>query len=154
MHCDFLENIITRDETSICECGPETKPQSNEWYNRNRHLKTRFSDADYFRWQEVCCPFGNRARRTNSQWFLLRGSVIRRLNRRVKRVQPEIADNWKLHHDNASSYTSFVVTDQFSSLPRVLILSLRFFLSLKVKTNPKECHCKTLEAVKRFGLKL
>lgn len=80
--------------------------------------------------------------------------VLRRLNRRVKRVQPEIADNWKLHHDNASSYTSFMVTDQFSSLPRVLILSLRFFLSLKVKTNPKECHCKTLEAVKRSGLKL
>lgn len=35
--------------------------------------------------------------------------VLTRLNRDVKRKRPEIADRWKLHLDNASPHTAFVV---------------------------------------------
>jgi len=37
--------------------------------------------------------------------------VLRRLKRRVNRVRPAIAGNWKLHHDNAPNHTCSKVTD-------------------------------------------
>ena len=35
--------------------------------------------------------------------------VLKRLKRRVYRVQPDIADNWKLHTDIVSVHTAFLV---------------------------------------------
>ncbi|GFV79806.1 uncharacterized protein TNCV_1726311 [Trichonephila clavipes] len=40
--------------------------------------------------------------------------VLKRLKRRANRVRPEISANWKLHHNNASSHTCFVVTENWT----------------------------------------
>lgn len=44
----------------------------------------------------------------NSKFYV---EVLKRLKRRVQRIRLDIADNWKLHHDNVRAHSAFIVTD-------------------------------------------
>ena len=46
--------------------------------------------------------------------------ILERLRKRVVRVRPSIADNWMLHHDNASCHTAISVIE--SLLKRAFLL--------------------------------
>jgi histone-lysine N-methyltransferase SETMAR len=37
--------------------------------------------------------------------------VLKRLNKRVARVRPEIANAWRFHHDNESGHASLLVRE-------------------------------------------
>lgn len=83
--------------------------------------------------------------------------VLKRLRNRVRRVRKEIRDNWILHHDNASSHTTLIVSELLAKMG-VATLSQPpyspdlappdFFLFPRIKRTPKGTRHGTLEAVK------
>ena len=82
--------------------------------------------------------------------------VIRRLTARVRRVRPEIADSWILHHDNAPSHTCLLVTEELAKHSRATLpqppyspdtAPPDFFLFPKIKRALKGTRFGTLEAV-------
>ena len=69
--------------------------------------------------------------------------VLRRLKRRVDRVKPAIAGNWKLHHDNApsSKVTDYLTQNGVATIPQPPysphLAPAEFFLLPKVNTPSK-----------------
>ncbi|KAL1414236.1 hypothetical protein MTO96_007709 [Rhipicephalus appendiculatus] len=41
----------------------------------------------------------------------LDSKVLKRLKHAVQRIRPDIADNWKLHHNNATAHSAFKIAD-------------------------------------------
>ncbi|UYV71850.1 hypothetical protein LAZ67_9000665 [Cordylochernes scorpioides] len=56
----------------------------------------------------VHCEFVPQGQIVNSAFYL---EVLRRLKRRIARVRTDIKDTVKLHHDNATSHTAFIITN-------------------------------------------
>ncbi|UYV62507.1 hypothetical protein LAZ67_2000889 [Cordylochernes scorpioides] len=56
----------------------------------------------------VHCEFVPQGQTVNSAFYL---EVLRRLKRRIARVRTDIKDTVKLHHDNATSHTAFIITN-------------------------------------------
>ncbi|UYV64971.1 hypothetical protein LAZ67_3002608 [Cordylochernes scorpioides] len=56
----------------------------------------------------VHCEFVPQGQTVNSAFYL---EVLRRLKRRIIRVMTDIKDTVKLHHDNATSHTAFIITN-------------------------------------------
>ena len=92
--------------------------------------------------------------RVNGDFYL---EVLRRLQRRVNRVRPAIAGNWKLHQDNAPSHTCSKSTDYLTqngvaTIPQPPyspdLAPAHFFLFLNVESSLKGNHHGTLSAVK------
>lgn len=83
-------------------------------------------------------------RGADSEWYFFYLVVLRMLKRRFNRMSPAIAGNWKMHHHNAPSHTSFVVTDLPDLAPT------NYFLFSKVKFSLKGHHHGILSAVKEF----
>ncbi|KAG8239485.1 hypothetical protein J437_LFUL018967 [Ladona fulva] len=73
--------------------------------------------------------------------------VLRRLKRRVNRVRPAIARNWKLHYDNAPNHTCSKVTDYLTQNGHATILQPPY-----MKSSLKGHHHRTLSAVKEVCL--
>ncbi|GFX04040.1 protein GVQW3 [Trichonephila clavipes] len=92
---DILKSVVTGDEFWMFEYDPELKRQSCEWHTKSspRPKKARMSKS--------CI-------KTNSAFYL---EVLRRLKRRIARVTADIKDTVKLHHDNATSHTAFIITN-------------------------------------------
>ncbi|UYV73070.1 hypothetical protein LAZ67_10001736 [Cordylochernes scorpioides] len=56
----------------------------------------------------VHCEFVPQRQTVNSAFYL---EVLKRLKRRIARVRTDIKDTVKLHHDNATSHTAFIITN-------------------------------------------
>ncbi|XP_011859854.1 PREDICTED: putative uncharacterized protein FLJ37770 [Vollenhovia emeryi] len=162
---DFLDNVITGDESWIFEYDPETKRQSAEWHTaasprpkKARMSKSRvkallivFFDVKGVVYQEFVPP----GQTVNGAFYL---EVLKRLTRRVNRVRPAIAANWKLHHDNAPRHSCFLVTDYLIKIGITTVSQppyspdvapADFFLFPKVKTTFKGRYHGTLHTVKQ-----
>jgi len=115
---NFLQRVITVDETWVFEIDPTTKRQSSEWHTSNlprtkkaRMSKSRvksmliiFFDSKGIIHKEFVPP----GQTVNPTFYL---QVLERLRNRVVRVCHEIANTWFLQHDNAPSHTSFAVRE-------------------------------------------
>jgi [histone H3]-lysine36 N-dimethyltransferase SETMAR len=113
---DFLDNVVTGDESWIYEYDPETKQQSSEWHTPQspRQKKARMSKSKI---KSMLIVFFDRRGIIHKE-FVPTGTtvtkefyvgVLKRLKQRVNRVRPDIARGWKLHHDNAPAHTALVV---------------------------------------------
>ncbi|XP_070385039.1 histone-lysine N-methyltransferase SETMAR-like [Dermacentor albipictus] len=113
----FLD-VITGDETWVFEYDPETKRQSSEGHTHSspRQKKARLSKRKI---KIMLIGFF-----TSTDWFITSFldpgttvspktyvEVLKRLKHRVQRIRPDIADNWKLHHDNALAHSVFIITN-------------------------------------------
>ncbi|XP_011859721.1 PREDICTED: histone-lysine N-methyltransferase SETMAR-like [Vollenhovia emeryi] len=112
---NFLDNVITGDETWCFEYDPETKRQSAEWHTNKspRPKKARMSKSKHK--SMLICFFDRRGvvhrefvppgQTVNASFYV---DVLDRLRKRVLRVRPDMADSWKLHHDNAPCHTALL----------------------------------------------
>jgi len=115
---DFLEQVITGDETWVFEYDPETKRQRSEWHTTEspRLKKARMSKSKMK--SMLVGGFFFNSKRVVHKEFVPPGQtvnaafcveVLKRLKKRVARVRPEIANTWLLHHNNAPSHASLLV---------------------------------------------
>ncbi|UYV60920.1 K02A2.6-like [Cordylochernes scorpioides] len=81
---DFLNSVVTGDESWMFEYDPESKIISTPQESANEQV-------------------------AHQNAFYL--EVLRRLKRRIARVRTNIKDTVKLHHDNATSHTAFIITN-------------------------------------------
>ncbi|UYV71619.1 hypothetical protein LAZ67_8003870 [Cordylochernes scorpioides] len=115
---EWMQKIITGDETWVYQYDPETKRQSSQWIERGepKPKKARFTKSKvktllvtFFYINGLVhhefIPFG----RTINQEVYLR--IMRRLREAVRLKRPERWQNndWILHVDNARPHTAHVV---------------------------------------------
>lgn len=115
---DFLNSVVTGDESWMFEYDPESKRQSSEWHSKSspRPKKARMSKSRiktmlivFFDVRGIVhFEFVPQGETVNSAFYL---EVLKRLKRRVARVRADIKDAIKLHHDNAPSHTAFIVAN-------------------------------------------
>nr|XP_054933844.1 uncharacterized protein LOC126543204 [Dermacentor andersoni] len=126
---DFLDAVITGYESWAFQYDPEIKRQSSERHTANspRSKKARMSKSEVktifivsFDKRGVAhkefVPSGGTV---NAAFYK---EVLDLLHRAVKRKRPDIADRWKLHHNNVVAHTAFAVT---TYLARIEVVTLR-----------------------------
>ncbi|UYV63689.1 hypothetical protein LAZ67_2005309 [Cordylochernes scorpioides] len=115
---EWMQKIITGDETWVYQYDPETKRQSSQWIERGepKPKKARFAKSkvktllvNFFDINGLVhhefIPFG---RTINQEVYL---GIMRRLREagRLKRPERWQNNDWILHVDNARSHTAHVV---------------------------------------------
>jgi hypothetical protein len=115
---DFLNRVITGDESSFFEYDPETKRQSEEWHTPHspRQKEARMSKSKVKTMVIICFDsrgvvhkeFEPPAVTVNQKYYL---EVRGRLRKRVMRVRVETAADWILHHDNPPAHTALSVRE-------------------------------------------
>ena len=160
---NFMERVVTGDESWVFEYDPETKRQSCEWHSPGspRPRKARMSKS---RIKSMLIVFFDSKGIVHKE-FLPSGQtvnaafyveVLQRLRNRVLRVRPEIADEWILHHDNAPSHASIAVKEflakkKIPTLPQPPyspdLAPADFFLFPRLKSCMKGRHFGTIENV-------
>ncbi|UYV63432.1 hypothetical protein LAZ67_2004058 [Cordylochernes scorpioides] len=115
---DFLNSVVTGDESWMFEYDPESKRQSCAWHTKSspRPKKARMSKSRiktmiivFFDIRGIVhFEFVPQGQAVNSAFYL---EVLSRLKRRIARVRTDIKDPVKLHHDNATSHTAFIITN-------------------------------------------
>ncbi|GFW46844.1 protein GVQW3 [Trichonephila clavipes] len=113
---DFLNSVVTGDESWMFEYDPEPKRQNCEWHTKSSPCpkKVRMSKSRikkiiivFFDIRGIVhCEFVPQGQTVNSAFYL---EVLRRLKRRIALVRADIKDTAKLHHDNATSHTAFII---------------------------------------------
>ncbi|XP_029163422.1 protein GVQW3-like [Nylanderia fulva] len=161
---NFLENVVSGDETWVFEYDPESKRQSAEWQTpaSPRQKKARMSTSRikamlivfFDKRGVVHHEFVPEGQTVNAAFYV---QVLDRLRKRVARVRPEIKNIWRLQHDNAPSHTALVVSEFLTkhgvaTLPHPLyspdLAPPDFFLFPKIKRSLKGTRYGTLDAVK------
>ena len=128
---NFLNKIITGDESWCFQYDPTTKRQSSEWRDpaEGRPTKVRpskskvktmlitFFDSRGIIHKEFVPP----GQTVNALFYK---DVLERLLKRVRRVRPDLyaSGDWFLLHDNAPSHTAIVAT-QFPAKNRVTVIN-------------------------------
>lgn len=159
----FLNNVITGDESWVFEYDPTTKRQSCEWHTPDspRPKKARMSKSKvktmliaFFDIRGlVHHEFVPAGTTVNAAFYV---EVLKRLKKRVNRIRPDIADNWKLHHDNAPAHTAFIVTNYLTKagIPTISqppyspdLAPPDFFLFPRLKGPLKGHHFETVENI-------
>ncbi|UYV62070.1 RNGTT [Cordylochernes scorpioides] len=160
---DFLNSVVTGDESWMFEYDPESKRQSCAWHTKSspRPKKARMSKSRiktmiivFFDIRGIVhCEFVPQGQTVNSAFYL---EVLRRLKRRIARVRTDIKDTVKLHHDNATSHTAFIITNFLARSNTPVIPHLPyspdlapcdFFLFPKLKREMKGKHWETVENI-------
>jgi len=160
---NFLQRVITGDESWVFECDPTTKRQSSEWHtsHSSRTKKARMSKS---RVKSMLIIFFDSKRIIHKE-FVPPGQTVNptfylqvheRLRNRVMRVCCEIANTWFLQHDNAPSHKSFAVREFLAQHNITMhphppyspdLAPCDFFLFPKLKTHFKGHHFGTVENV-------
>ncbi|UYV68491.1 MAN2B1 [Cordylochernes scorpioides] len=159
----FLNSVITGDESWMFEYDPESKRQSCAWHTKSspRPKKARMSKSRiktmsivFFDIRGIVhCEFVPQGQTVNSAFYL---EVLRRLKRRIARVRTDIKDTVKLHHDNATSHTAFIITNFLARSNTPVIPHLPyspdlapcdFFLFPRLKREMKGKHWETVESI-------
>lgn len=115
---NFLNTVITGDETWVYGYDPETKAQSSQWKHptsprqkeaRQVRSQVKVMLTVFFDYRGVVhheyAPHG--ATITKEHYL----EVLRRLRDAVRRKRPDLwaAGNWQLHHDNAPAHSSHLI---------------------------------------------
>ena len=160
---EFLEQVITGDETWVFEYDPERKRRSSEWHTTEspRPKKARMSKSKmksivivfFYSKGVVHKEFVPPGQTVNAAFYV---EVLKRLKKRVARVRPEIANTWVLHHDNGPSHASMLVRE-FLAKQTVAMLPQPpyspdlvppdFFLFPRLKSSLKGHHFGTVKNV-------
>lgn len=159
---DFLNSVVTGDESWMFEYDPETKRQSSEWHTKSspRPKKARMSKSRiksmlivFFDVRGIVhFEFVPPGQTVNAVFYL---EVLKRLKRRVARVRTDV-QAVKLHHDNAPSHSAFIVTNFLarSNTPVVPqppyspdLAPCDFFLFPRLKRELKGKHWETVENI-------
>lgn len=126
---DYLDNVITGDETWVFEYDPETKRQSSEWHTDQspKPKKARMSKSKvktmlivFFDSKGVVHKeFVPQGQTVNAAYYV---DVLERLRKRVVRTRKDISATWQLHHDNAPCHNAlrvreFLAKHQVPTLP-------------------------------------
>ncbi|UYV73825.1 hypothetical protein LAZ67_11001036 [Cordylochernes scorpioides] len=145
--------------TSLYKLYMERLPHQQYDHQRPSLLTELSSKLDpSHTWTVVECSPATREPRgqtVNSVFYL---EVLRRLKRRIARVRTDIKDTVKLHHDNATSYTAFIITNFLArSNTSVILLShppyspdlapCDLFLFPRLKREMKGKHWETVENI-------
>jgi len=114
---EFLDSVISGDETWCYEYDPESKAQSSEWHTNAspRPKKARMSKSQvktmlivFFDSKGIVhkefVPIGTTV---NAAYYK---EVLDRLRKRIARCRPHIVGKWTLHHDNAPAHNAFICT--------------------------------------------
>ncbi|UYV64900.1 hypothetical protein LAZ67_3002334 [Cordylochernes scorpioides] len=160
---DFLNSVVTGDESWMFEYDPESKRQSCAWHTKSspRPKKARMSKSRikmmiivFFNIRGIVhCEFVPQGQTVNSAFYL---EVLRRLKRRIARVRTDIKDTVKLHHDNATSHTAFIITNFLARSNTSVIphppyspdlAPCDFFLFPRLKKEMKGKHWETVENI-------
>ncbi|UYV63810.1 hypothetical protein LAZ67_2005734 [Cordylochernes scorpioides] len=154
---DFLNSVVTGNESWMFKYDPESKRQSFAWHTKSslRPKKVRMSKS---RIKTIIIVFfdirGIVIGQTVHSAFYL--EVLRRLKRRIASVRTDIEDTVKLHHDNATSHTAFIITNFLARSNTPVIphppysLDLApcdFFLFPRLKREMKGKHWETVENI-------
>ncbi|XP_066261786.1 protein GVQW3-like [Euwallacea similis] len=161
---NFVERVITGDESWVFEYDPETKRQSMEWHRLTspRPKKARMSKSKikcmlicFFDIQGIVHKeFVPEGQTVNKHFYR---KVLERLRQRVIRVRPNIKNNWVLHHDNAPCHTAISINEFWAHKnihvapqpPYSPDLSpCNFFLFPKLKNYLKGTRFETLQNIK------
>ena len=115
---EFLDNVITGDETWVFQYDPETKRQSLQWKTAGspRPKKARMSRA---RIKVMLIVFFDNKGRVHHE-FVPQGQtvnqhfykeVLSRLIARIRRSRRDLWENnrWILHHDNAPAHNALSI---------------------------------------------
>jgi len=160
---DFLQGVITGDETWVFEYDSTTKRQSSEWHtsespppkaarmskSREKSMLIIFFYSKGIVHKEFVPPG-----ETVNQTFYL--EVLECFRNRVRHVCGETADKWFLHHNNVPSHTSFAVRkflaqNKITTLPHPPyspdLAPCDFFLFPKQKSHLKGHHFGTAENI-------
>lgn len=115
---DWLDNVITGDETWVFEYDPETKRQSSEWHTDQspKPKKARMSKSKvktmlivFFDSKGVVHKeFVPQGQTVNAAYYV---DVLERLRKRVVRTRKDISATWQLHHDNAPCHNALRVRE-------------------------------------------
>ncbi|UYV82242.1 K02A2.6-like [Cordylochernes scorpioides] len=159
----FLNSVVTGDESWMFEYDPESKRQNCAWHTKSspRPKKARMSKSRiktiiivFFDIRGIVhCEFVPQGQTVNSAFYL---EVLRRLKRRIARVRTDIKDTVKLHHDNATSHTAFIITNFLarSNTPVIPhppyspdLAPCDFFLFPRLKREMKGKHWETVENI-------
>lgn len=152
---NYIKTIITGDETWVYGYDIETKAQSSQWIGKMspRPKKARMSRSNlklmliiFFDYRGVVHhEFVPQGQTVNKEFYV---QVLRRLREDVRRKRPELWKNksWVLHHNNAPSHSSLLVS-QFLAGNEIAVLPhppyspdlapADFFLFPKLKTTLK-----------------
>uniref|UniRef100_A0A8C3CC15 Transposase n=1 Tax=Cairina moschata TaxID=8855 RepID=A0A8C3CC15_CAIMO len=160
---DFLDNVVTGDDTWVFEYDPESKRQSTEWHTpaSPRPKKARMSKSKQK--SMLICFFDQHGvihkefvppgQTVNAVFYV---EVLTRLRKCIARVHPAIVNNWQLHHDNALSHAVFRVVEYLAQhkvamLPQPPyspdLAPPDFFLFLRIKLTLKGKHHTSVEAL-------
>ncbi|UYV61217.1 hypothetical protein LAZ67_1003894 [Cordylochernes scorpioides] len=164
----FLNSVVTGDEFWMFEYDPESKRQSCAWHTKSspRPKKARMSKSRiktmsivFFDIRGIVhCEFVPQGQTVNSAFYL---EVLRRLKRRIARVRTDIKDTVKLHHDNATSHTAFIITNFLarSNTPVIPhppyspdLAPCDFFLFPRLKREMKGKHWETVESIQHHDV--
>lgn len=120
---DFLDNVVTGDESWTFQYDPETKAQSSEWHTpaSPRPKKARMSKSRiktmlivfFDKRGLIHKEFVPQGKTVNAEFYK---EVLQRLHRAVKRKRQDLAQRWRLHHDNAPAHTAFLVTSYLTRI--------------------------------------
>ncbi|UYV74678.1 hypothetical protein LAZ67_12000508 [Cordylochernes scorpioides] len=160
---DFLNSVVTGDESWMFEYDPESKRQSCAWHTNSspRPKKARMSKSRiktmiivFFDIRGIVhCEFVPQGQTVNSAFYL---EVLRRLKRRIARVRTDIKDTVKLHHDNATSHTAFIIANFLARSNTTVIphppyspdlAPCKFFLFPRLKREMKGKHWEAVENI-------
>lgn len=119
----FLDNVVTGDESWTFQYDPETKAQSSEWHTpaSPRPKKARMSKSRiktmlivfFDKRGLIHKEFVPQGKTVNAEFYK---EVLQRLHRAVKRKRQDLAQRWRLHHDNAPAHTAFLVTSYLTRI--------------------------------------
>ena len=163
---NFLENVITCDETWIFQYDPETKRQSMHWktpssprLKKARQSKSKFKAMliVFFDIKGVILEEWVPDGATVNQHYYKQ--VLETLRERVRRKRPQLWENgFILHQDNAPAHSALSVK-QFLAEKRITVLEhppyspdlapCDFFLFPKVKSELKGTRFESVNGVKK-----
>lgn len=166
-NANFLNCIVTGDESWVFQYDPETKRQSMQWAGKTspRPKKFRLQKSRiktmlivFFDTQGIIHKeFVPEGQSVNGAYYL---EVMKRLLKRISRVRPQFREkgSWFLLHDNAPAHSSLIVR---SFLMKHAIVEINhppyspdlapadFFLFPKVKTVLKGQRFADVEDIKK-----
>jgi len=117
---EFLERVVTGDESWIYDYDIELKSQSREWKHKEspRPKKSQKSKAKikvmllvFFDCHGIVHhEFAPEVQTVNAAFYV---EVLKRLGDRLRRVRPELWEGrqWILHHDNAPAHSALIVPE-------------------------------------------
>lgn len=167
---DFMETVVTGDETWVFGYDVETKVQSSQWTGKGsprpkkarqvrssvKVMLTVFFDANGVIHHEFL-PQGE----TVNRFYYL--GVLRRLRENIRRKRPELwrSKSWVLHHDNAPAHSSLLIRDYCAKSETTVLpqppyspdlAPADFFLFPKLKSTLKGRRFDSIDAIKESSL--